>query len=375
MPDAVKVGFVPFSSAPRGILVVFCDDTLKFGSATGKALGAAAGMIKRAAAANQFKGKNGSTLDFLAPEGVKASRLIVVGTGKASDLKDNDFLKLGGAAAGKLRPGNEAVTIIAELPAGAMKPEQAAAVAAGVRLRAYKFDRYKTKKKDGEDAALNAEISLAVGDVAAAKKAFASDDHIVDGVIIARDLVNEPPNVLFPVEFARRASQLAKTRRRYRRARRQGDEEARDGRAARRRAGLDAAEPNRDHALERRQERRSAGCLYRQGRLLRHRRHFDQAGRKHGGHEGRHGRGRLRGRIDACAGRAQGQGQRGRRHRPCREHARRQCAAARRYRDLDVGPDHRDHQHRRRRPPRAGRRALVRGQRSSSRNSWSILPR
>jgi leucyl aminopeptidase len=210
MPDAVKVGFVPFSSAPRGILVVFCDDTLKFGSTASKALGTATGMIKRAAAANQFKGKNGSTLDFLAPEGVKSSRLIVVGTGKASDLKDNDFLKLGGAAAGKLRPGSEAVTIVAELPAGAMKPGQAAAVAAGVRLRAYKFDRYKTRKKDGEDAALNAEISLAVGDVAAAKKAFASDDRIVDGVIIARDLVNEPPNVLFPAEFARRASSLRK---------------------------------------------------------------------------------------------------------------------------------------------------------------------
>ena len=112
MPDAVKVGFVPFSSAPRGILVVFCDDTLKFGSATTKALGPVAGMIKRVAAANQFKGKSGSTLDFLAPEGLKASRLIVVGTGKGSDLKANDFLKLGGAAAGKLRSGAEAVTIL-----------------------------------------------------------------------------------------------------------------------------------------------------------------------------------------------------------------------------------------------------------------------
>jgi leucyl aminopeptidase len=210
MSDAVKVGFVPFSSASRGVLVVFCDDALKFGSATSKALGAAAGTIRRVAAANQFKGKSASTLDFLAPEGIKASRLIVVGTGKLSDIKDNDFLKLGGAAAGKLRPGNEAVTVIAELPTGAMKPEQAAAVAAGVRLRAYKFDRYKTKNKDGEDAALSAEISLAVGDVTAAKKAFAPDDHIVDGVLIARDLVNEPPNVLFPVEFARRASQLRK---------------------------------------------------------------------------------------------------------------------------------------------------------------------
>jgi leucyl aminopeptidase len=210
MPDAVKVGFVPLSTAPRGILVIFCDDTLKFGPATRKALGSAANLVNRAAATNQFKGKSGSTLDILAPEGLKVSRLVVVGAGKLSGLKDNDFLKLGGVAAGTLRAGSDAVTIIAELPDGAMKPDSAAAVAAGVRLRAYKFDRYKTKKKDGEDAALRADISLAVGDVAAARKAFTPNAHIVDGVIAARDLVNEPPNVLFPVEFARRASQLRK---------------------------------------------------------------------------------------------------------------------------------------------------------------------
>jgi leucyl aminopeptidase len=210
MPDAVKVGFVPFSAAPRGILVVFCDDTLKFGAATRKTLGTATDLVKRAAETNQFKGKSASTLDILAPQGLKVSRLIVVGAGKVASLKDNDFLKFGGTAAGKLRAGNDAATIIAELPDGAMKPEQAAAVAAGVRLRAYKFDRYKTKKKDGEDLALRADISIAVDDVAAARKAFAPGAHVVDGVVTARDLVNEPPNVLFPVEFARRASQLRK---------------------------------------------------------------------------------------------------------------------------------------------------------------------
>jgi leucyl aminopeptidase len=210
MPDAVKVGFVPFSTAPRGILVVFCDDTLKFGAATRKALGDATDVVGRAAATNQFKGKSGSALDILAPEGLKASRLIVVGAGKLSAIKDFDFLKLGGAVAGKLRAGNDAVTVIAELPTGALKPDQAAAVASGVRLRAYKFDRYKTKKKDGEDGALRADVSIAVGDVAAARKAFAPDAHVVDGVIMARELVNEPPNVLYPVEFARRAGQLRK---------------------------------------------------------------------------------------------------------------------------------------------------------------------
>jgi leucyl aminopeptidase len=210
MPDAVKVGFVPFSTAARGTLVLICDDTVKFGSVTVKALGASASIVKRAAATRQFKGKSGSALDILAPEGLKVARLVVLGAGKLSAIKDNDFLKLGGAVAGKLGPGNDVVTVIAELPSGAMTPDQSAAVASGIRLRAYKFDRYKTKKKDGEDTSFSADVSIAVGDVAAAKKAFAPDNHIVDGVILARELVNEPPNVLFPVEFARRASLLRK---------------------------------------------------------------------------------------------------------------------------------------------------------------------
>jgi leucyl aminopeptidase len=99
---------------------------------------------------------------------------------------------------------------MAELPDGAMEPAQAAAVASGVRLRAYRFDRYKTKKKDGEDTGLRAQISLAVDDVAAARKMSAGTGHLVDGVVLARELVNEPPNVLYPEEFARRAGQLRK---------------------------------------------------------------------------------------------------------------------------------------------------------------------
>ena len=55
-----------------------------------------------------------------------------------------------------------------------MTSEQAVAIASGLRLRTYKFDRYKTKKKDGEEGGTRADVSFAVGDVVAAKKAFAS---------------------------------------------------------------------------------------------------------------------------------------------------------------------------------------------------------
>ena len=209
MSDAVKVGFVPLSAPARGTLVVFCDEALKLGAATRKALGGAADLVKRAAAAAEFKGKNGSTLDLLEPDGIKIQRLIVVGVGKPSELKEKDFLKFGGVLAGKLNAATEAVTVLAELPDGAIEPANAASIGAGVRLRAYRFNRYKTKKKDENDA-LRAQVSILVGDVAATRKAFAASAQVVDGVLMARELVNEPPNVLYPEEFARRAGQLRK---------------------------------------------------------------------------------------------------------------------------------------------------------------------
>ena len=209
MSDAVKVGFVPLSAAARGTLVVFCDEALKLGAATRKALGSAADLVKRAAAAAEFKGKNGATLDLLEPDGIKIQRLIVVGVGKPSELKEKDFLKFGGVLAGKLNAATEAVTVLAELPDGAIEPANAASIGAGVRLRAYKFNRYKTKKKDENDM-LRVQVSISVGDVAATRKAFAASAQVVDGVLMARELVNEPPNVLYPEEFARRAGQLRK---------------------------------------------------------------------------------------------------------------------------------------------------------------------
>ena len=41
MSDAVKIGFVPFSAAPKGVLVLFTDESLKFGPASAKILGSA----------------------------------------------------------------------------------------------------------------------------------------------------------------------------------------------------------------------------------------------------------------------------------------------------------------------------------------------
>ena len=210
MADAPKLGFGPIAAPASGVLIVFADDNLQFGPRTRSVLGAAADLVAWAAKAERFKGKAGSALDIVAPAGLKAARLIVVGTGKAGDRKPQDAVQLGGVAMGRIPGAAAEATVLLELADGPLKPVAAADVALGATLRAYSFDRYKTKRKEGEEASAKARVTLGVADVAGARKAWGKRQAIAEGVVLARDLVNEPPNVLYPVEFARRAAELRK---------------------------------------------------------------------------------------------------------------------------------------------------------------------
>ena len=219
MPDALTLGFGPFAGPVKDVLIVFCDQGLNFGPATRKALGSGATLVARAAKAERFAGKSGSTLELAVPEGIEVDRLVVVGLGKIAALAPTDFLKLGGIAMGRLPASAATATVFAELPRGPMTPDQAADLGQGMRLRAYAFDRYKTKRGDDDEKPVSRSITVAVGDVAKARRAALARDAVADGVLIARDLVNEPANVLYPEEFARRAGALKKLGRCDRRAR------------------------------------------------------------------------------------------------------------------------------------------------------------
>ena len=230
MSESIKIEFAtladlradaPLPGAGDGskTVVVFAGTDLAFGAATKAFVGTAGEeLVKKAAAAAKFKGKVGSALDILAPAGFSADRLVVIGVGadKASGevedaktpSKDKPFdvTNLGGAVASKV--GRNAVaTIIFDLPR--KTPVGAAAdFAVGLRLRDYRFDLYKTKKKDDAEDDAGAHATIAVADPHAVEAAAAGRNAIADGIITARSLVNEPPNVLFPEAFAHRAKAL-----------------------------------------------------------------------------------------------------------------------------------------------------------------------
>ncbi len=148
-------------------------------------------------------------LDLVAPAGLSVSRLMVAGLGKASSMTELDWVKLGGAILGRLPNSATEATLLLDTKSGPISPAIAAEIALGMRLRHYSFEQYKTKKKDDQKLAARS-VTLLVDDVKACTKAFAARKAIADGVDLARTLVNEPPNVLDPPEFARRAEALTK---------------------------------------------------------------------------------------------------------------------------------------------------------------------
>src|SRR5215471_11932856 len=112
MAKDLKLGFAALKAPSAGVLIVFCDDSLKIGAATRKILGRTADSVARAAKAEHFTGRGGAALDIVLPPDLQVSRLTVIGAGKIDGFKSKDFLQLGGAAAGRLpSAGGQAMVV------------------------------------------------------------------------------------------------------------------------------------------------------------------------------------------------------------------------------------------------------------------------
>ena len=163
---------------------------------------ATGGAIARALAVAEFKGGKGKTCTILAP-GAGLSRVVAVGIGKPAELTTHVLNEAGGHAAGAVL--SETAATVAT---GSLQPAQAAEVALGAVLRAYRFDRYRTKEKP-EDKPKLARLTLLTSEPPRAKSAWEPLEGIAKGVFISRDLVSEPPNVLNPAEMADRCKKLS----------------------------------------------------------------------------------------------------------------------------------------------------------------------
>ncbi len=164
---------------------------------------ACGGLLSEAATSARFKGKAGQQALIVLPADSKARRAVLVGGGKAGEREVKAWEKIGaGLVKAHAASGFRTLALYADTP------EHAAAAAGGAKLAAYRFDTYFTRLTDDQKPTLTG-LSLVVSDEKAAKKAFKPIDAASDGTALARDLMHEPPNVLYPAAFAERISGLA----------------------------------------------------------------------------------------------------------------------------------------------------------------------
>ncbi|MEM8686702.1 MAG: leucyl aminopeptidase [Pseudomonadota bacterium] len=211
----MKIKFARPQLPKKGTLVLLVEKGAKLGALGEKADEASGGQLSRAMKSAGFEGRKDTFVDVPGLSGVGADRVFLAGVGAAEDLSEKAMEFLGGALAGKLQShkGSEAaIAVECASKLDVSESDAAARVASGLKLRTYRFDTYKSKKKPAKaDDQGPQNITVLTSDHLKARKAFEPLSALADGVHLARDLVNEPPNVLHPEEFARRIKGLSKS--------------------------------------------------------------------------------------------------------------------------------------------------------------------
>ena len=174
-------------------------------------LGAAAAYVAQAMGAAQFKGKKAETLTLINPQ-KSPSHLLVVGLGKPSEVTSLTLEEAGAAAVAAALTAKVAHLDIAASVTKSVKidaAEVAAHLAFGAKLRAYRFDKYRTKEKAEEKPKLKT-VGVITAAADKAKKHFAPLAALADSVAFTRDLVSEPANILYPATLAAECKKLTK---------------------------------------------------------------------------------------------------------------------------------------------------------------------
>ena len=321
----MKISFAAPRLPRSGALAVGVHDGDELAATAAEADEATGGALSRAIGSSRFSGKSNQTLIVNAPAGMAASRVVLVGLGKAGDFDARAAQGVGGMIVSALeKSGDSAVTIAVDAADGSsISPARRGGecrvrrVVAGLSVR-----QVPHQGKAGRQAQPRSRHGRHPGPCTRARRIPSAcrgrggrfpDPRPRVGAR-QRDFSGKPRGTRQAPDGARRHG---------RNSRRSADGKARNGGAARRRPGKRQGAETGDHALERRAEGegQEADRFRRQGRDVRYRRDFHQAFGRHGRHEVGHGRRRGRHRADARARRPQGQSQRGGHGRAGREHA------------------------------------------------------
>jgi leucyl aminopeptidase len=209
----MKISFTEPDQPRSGAMVVGVWEEDALTPAARRLDEATSGAITRALLmASRFSGKKDELLPIVAPANLSLSRIVLAGLGKPDSIDARSLQQLGGRLFAHLNgAGEKEATLAIEVGEAApiSQARAAAELAFGAQLRSYRFDKYKTKQKPEQKPSLTS-LTVATPGARAAESAYQPLENTAEAVFFTRDLVSEPPNVIYPETLAAQAEALTR---------------------------------------------------------------------------------------------------------------------------------------------------------------------
>jgi leucyl aminopeptidase len=164
-------------------------------------LGAGQQTVVNALDRQRFEGEAGGAAEQFIDDGGTVRRVVVVGTG-AGTSPHEAAEKLGGTAVSRLLTSGDTKAVI-DLSGQGFDADSAARVGLAAVLRAWRYDRYRTRLKDKQKPTLE-EVVVVGGDSGAGQRYEQRWAPVAEGVSLTRELVTEPANIIYPETFVER---------------------------------------------------------------------------------------------------------------------------------------------------------------------------
>jgi leucyl aminopeptidase len=182
------------------------------GGGTGTVDRALGGAISAAIQDEDFEGRLGQTTVIPTQGKIASKRVVLVGLGKAEELGIRTIMRAAALAARKcqdLKAGSVG-SILHGAGIGGMSPfECAKATILGTALGAYRFTRHKTENVKSDLLDTFDIIELSPEKLEPIRQGIERGQVIAESVTFARDMVNEPSNVVTPAYLADAAKKIA----------------------------------------------------------------------------------------------------------------------------------------------------------------------
>jgi len=211
MDVSVSQGSIQNSDADTLVVNLFQGVT-EPGGATGAVDGALEGAIRELIGGGDFQGKEGEVAVLYPRGAIPARRVLVVGLGERESFSREKVRRAAAAAIKKARDlkAEKVATIVHGAGIGGEETSAAAqATAEGSLLALYRYNAARQEEEDVHHIESLAIVEFDEGKLEQIERGVQAAEAVTAGVKLARDLVNEPPNVATPTRMAEAAAEIA----------------------------------------------------------------------------------------------------------------------------------------------------------------------